>query len=97
MNVIGKASYKGRTYRLLYAGTTKYGQKAKLAFMDGSKEFWADLALVQITQRYERPKSLSKILDYAKHVGEVKCRKCGQWTPEGDDWCMACGSADYEY
>lgn len=35
--------YKGRTYRLLYRGKTKYSaDKAKLAFMDGSKEFWVD-------------------------------------------------------
>jgi len=36
------AEYKGRTYKLLYLGPTKYGRKAKLQFMDGSKEFWVD-------------------------------------------------------
>lgn len=30
------------------------------------------------------------------HAGEVRCRHCHQWTMEGDDWCMACGRADYE-
>lgn len=30
------------------------------------------------------------------HAGEVRCRFCHQWTPEGDDWCMACGKAGYE-
>lgn len=34
------ASYKGRTYRLMFLGATRFGRKAKLGFMDGSKEFW---------------------------------------------------------
>ena len=40
------ATYKGKTYRLEYLGPTKFGRRAKLAFMDGSKEFWVDAALV---------------------------------------------------
>ena len=43
------AEYKGRKYRLLWMGKTKYGHRAKLAFMDGSKEFWVDAALVRET------------------------------------------------
>ena len=39
-------SYKGRNYTVAFAGTTKFGEKAKLAFLDGSKEFWVDLALI---------------------------------------------------
>lgn len=39
-------SYKGRSYRLLWQGGTKYGERAHLAFMDGSKDFWVDAALV---------------------------------------------------
>jgi hypothetical protein len=31
------------------------------------------------------------------HGGDqVVCRHCGEWTAEGDDWCMICGKADYE-
>ena len=40
------AEYKGRKYRLLWSGKTKFGNRAKLAFMDGSKEFWADAGAV---------------------------------------------------
>lgn len=40
------ASYKGRAYRLMFVGETKYGRRAHLAFMDGSKDFWVDAALV---------------------------------------------------
>jgi hypothetical protein len=51
------ATYKGRTYRLLFIGTTKFGQKAKLGFMDGSKEFWVDSNLVTVggTPTAQRP------------------------------------------
>jgi hypothetical protein len=42
----GTVSYKGRTYRLLWTGPTKFGQRCKLGFMDGSKEFWVDAAAV---------------------------------------------------
>lgn len=40
------ATYKGKTYRLEFLGETKYGRRAKLAFLDGSREFWVDASLV---------------------------------------------------
>lgn len=40
------ATYKGKTYRLMWEGKTKFGDKAKLAFLDGSKEFWVDRNLI---------------------------------------------------
>lgn len=36
------ATYRGRVYRLEYIGATKFGRRAKLSFLDGSKEFWVD-------------------------------------------------------
>lgn len=39
-------TYKGRVYRLLWQGDTKYGQRAHLAFMDGSRDFWVDRELL---------------------------------------------------
>lgn len=38
--------YKGKSYRLLWSGPTRYGDRAKLEFMDGSKQFWVDLSKV---------------------------------------------------
>lgn len=35
-------TYKGREYELLWEGKTKFGRRAKLGFLDGSKEFWVD-------------------------------------------------------
>lgn len=34
------ATYKGRPYVLVFQGPTNYGVRAKLAFLNGAKEFW---------------------------------------------------------
>lgn len=39
-------SYKGRQYRQVWSGQTKFGVRAKLKFTDGSKEFWVDASQV---------------------------------------------------
>lgn len=43
-------TYKGRPYRVLFAGPTRYGPRAHLEFMNGSKSFWVDLSLVTPSQ-----------------------------------------------
>jgi hypothetical protein len=49
------AEYKGRKYRVLYIGDTKYGYRAHLGFFDGSRDFWVDGSLVRIvTPNYRR-------------------------------------------
>lgn len=100
--IIGSANYKGKSYRLLFAGKTKYGQKAHLAFSDGSKDFWVDLSLVEITKRYEKPKSLASILKYAEQVKSGEripghqywtCRRCGcHFDYDAEDFCPKCGN-----
>lgn len=42
----GVAVYKGRKYRLLWIGQTKFGYRAHLQFFDGTKDFWVDGRLV---------------------------------------------------
>lgn len=83
------ATYKGRKYRLMWVGKTKYGQRAHLAFFDGSRDFWVNADLVSVS---ESTRSGSR----GSHQDEVRCLHCGEWTLEGDDWCMACGKAGYE-
>lgn len=46
------AEYKGRKYRLLWSGKTKYGQRAHLEFFDGSKDFWVDASKVTEVASY---------------------------------------------
>ncbi len=104
--IAGKAEYKGKTYLLLWEGTTSRGtQAAKLAFRDGSKTFWADAAEYRVSKRYREPISLQRLNKLAAeyksgerqdHTDQVRCIHCGEWTLEGDDWCMACGRAGYE-
>lgn len=43
------ACYKQKRYQLKYLGTTKFGQRAHLAYLDGSKEFWVDADMVEMT------------------------------------------------
>lgn len=62
-------SYKGKNYRLRWAGTTKFGQKAKLSFLDGSREFWVDLALIGPGTSTTSTRSRG---------GRGKCENCGE-------------------
>jgi uncharacterized protein (TIGR02996 family) len=41
------AEYKGRTYRLLWSGRTAHGERAKLEFLDGGKQFWVDAGSIR--------------------------------------------------
>lgn len=56
------ATYKGKTYRVKFIGETKFGRRANLEFMDGSKNFWVDASLVSVTG--------------ADATGERRCSKC---------------------
>lgn len=40
--------YKGKKYRIEYLGKTKYGRRAKLQFLSGTREFWVDADLVEV-------------------------------------------------
>ena len=42
------ATYKGRRYQLLFNGKTKFGDRARLKYLDGSKEFWCDSRLITL-------------------------------------------------
>jgi hypothetical protein len=74
--------YKGRRYRLVWAGKTQFGLKAKLAFMDASKEFWVDLQAISDPQDC-RP---------ARRRGGYRLRECPNCGEELEDGsCWECG------
>jgi hypothetical protein len=51
--IAGRATYKGKKgYLVLWMGPTKRGQAAKLAFRDGTKVFWADMAEITVEKTY---------------------------------------------
>ncbi len=76
------ATYKGKAYRLEFIGRTKFGQKAKLAFMDGSKEFWVDAAAVTVCGSGYSPSA-------RKGRSMRTCDKCGG-NEANQTECAAC-------
>jgi hypothetical protein len=68
------AIYKRRRYRLLWSGRTRYGERAHLEFMDGSKSFWA-------------PADLVATRDEDGEAGSGGCVECGKQTR---GWCAEC-------
>lgn len=44
IRVVGRATYKGRTYYVRYIGHTKRGYAARLVTLDGKVDFWATAA-----------------------------------------------------
>ena len=44
---IGQVTYKGQEYNLLFKGKTKFGNRAKLQFLNGKKEFWVPLEALE--------------------------------------------------
>ncbi len=103
--ILGKATYKGKPgYLILWMGTTSRGEAAKLAFRDGGKIFWADMADVQVDKEYHdreyrgrmepgmtfgRLKRLSAEYAQAKKDGIEPCGKCGGI--HRDQGCYMCG------
>jgi hypothetical protein len=76
------AVYKNRRYRLLWAGNTKYGERAHLQFFDGSKDFWVDRDKIEVYEaaRYRSYGAYRHYRDYCPCSGEAYCR-CGSDAP----------------
>lgn len=67
------ANYKGKTYRVKFIGDTKYGKRANLEFMDGSKNFWVDASLVTVGGE---PAKKSPVTFYMPRAGKRNSRSC---------------------
>ncbi len=116
--VAGRCEYKGKTYYLagrVQRGHTHYddnvtgvqtrdGQKILLYFRDGSSQFWADVAAVQTTKRYDRPQTISGLKHFAEQAkrdeadgvdnswrgnGCSECRRIGYW-------CKSCAFDEFD-
>jgi len=75
------ATYKGKKYRLLWEGKTKYGRRCKLGFWDGSREFWADATAVTIGSTDRHGNSISDGSSYRAGVTAPHgrcCPECGR-------------------
>jgi hypothetical protein len=71
------AKYKGKTYRVLFLGPTKYGERARLQFMDGSKDFWVDARLVDVVKGTPQQRGRRR------PGGRYECPECGDWVTPG--------------
>lgn len=76
------AVYKGRKYKLKFLGQTKYGKRAQLAFLDGSKTFWVPAD--SISDIEEKPSASERIYGKGRGGPVVKCRECGGLKAPGD-------------
>jgi hypothetical protein len=84
----GVALYKGRTYRVLFLGPTKFGERARLQFMDGSKDFWVDAALVQKTNP---PPRSCPVPARRNPNRKYECEECGEFVFPGTScWETGC-------
>lgn len=76
---MANVTYKGRVYRLLWKGTTKYGERAHLEFTDGTKNFWCDASLVSGASEASSSNSSSSGYKKGSHRGkQCFCAECGE-------------------
>ena len=69
-----RVTYKGKPYNLLWSGPTKHGQRARLQFLDGSKDFWVDAALIS---------GASHSTGDRAPRGKYLCDECGEYVVPG--------------
>lgn len=95
--VAGRVKYQGRTYylagRVVRHGlsirddsvtgvSSRDGTRLLLFFRDGSRQFWAPCAEVQIVAHYERAKTIGGLAKFAAEArdgfpGRATCPNCG--------------------
>jgi hypothetical protein len=84
------AEYKGRKYKLLWIGNTKYGRRARLGFFDGSKEFWVDASAIRTLSpasssgRSGGLSPMEQIYGKGRYGPIVTCQECGGKKAPGD-------------
>lgn len=106
--VAGRATYKGRTYYIAgrrERGRTAYddtveairsrdGSRVLLYFRDGSRQFWAPTAEVQVLRTYERPQTIQGLRDYAERAqqgGGERLEDGYYYGPGGEVLARGCG------
>ena len=71
-HVLGRATYKGRTYYVVGRGQGQRGPWVRLMFRDGTKTFFADASLVETVASYQQPRTLAGLQRYAEQAREAK-------------------------
>jgi len=78
-----QVTYKGRQYNLLWSGPTKYGERARLQFLDGSKDFWVDAHLVSGGTSTPVSYTPSGTRPRLRRDGTYLCDECGDYVKPG--------------
>ena len=74
--------YKGRNYFLAWKGTTKFGERAKLQFLDRSKEFWVDASAIKQATGVPQPRKYGRFREWGQ------CWECGcEGYLDSDGYC----------
>ena len=97
--VVAKATYKGRSYYVLWMGRCASGaEKAHLTVLDGKIDFWADLSACQITKTYQpreyrtfRGRTTTTYTTLGSIRSFIEREKANR--ANGGDVCAACGTS----
>jgi hypothetical protein len=107
--VAGRATYKGKSYYLaarVYRQTaydvdislveTRDGAKILLYARDGSFQFWADRASVEIGKTYSTERTIRGLHKYAEQAKQARAAgiercECGGFHDDTSDGCYLCG------
>jgi hypothetical protein len=86
-------TYKGKKYKILYRGQTKFGNRTHLAFFSGEKDFWVPSENVQVSaapSNYSSSAStggmspMERVYGRGRYGQLAKCKECGGWKAPGD-------------
>ena len=102
-NIMGRATYQGRTYYIVGEGRSERGPWLRLLFRDGSRTFFAASSEVEVIKMYRETMTLAAIQRYAERMkdervmGECSCDCHGSSDDMGSgglakfDGCDRCG------
>ncbi len=90
------AEYKGRKYRLAFCGETKFGRRAKLAFFDGSKEFWVAADAIQIIEGSAARSTSTRARSFRSGAYDSGCWGCRDARAAGKEACKQCMFDEYD-
>lgn len=100
VTVMGKASYKGRSYYVRWSGRCKSGaEKFRLVTLDEKLDFWANADACTWEKVYPEVRSLAGIRRFIQQKKELEkggeCPRCAAMERSGK-WGAYCGSGDYD-
>ena len=105
-NILGRASFGGKSYYLVGEGANERGARVKLLFRDGSQTFFKPAVEVEITKKYQKPTTLARLQAFAEKLKAEEdeslpfveeCWECGAQyrthgnVEDGNMGCRRCG------